>query len=227
MIADPKRTLGRLRDVDESILQRRDMRAVVALALPLTIFVLLAAAVTFHVAVGWDTSVLRFAERHYDAPLVGPLGRFLRVTLVLGVAVAVSLTAAALVRHRGDRALFWALLPAGVLALDLLLKELFRRPELGGPEGYSFPSGNALGSAAFATAVFLVSSPGVRRLVVVIAVPLVVAYGAALVYAWWHYPTDVLAGWSLGVVWTGALWLALCRRVRGDASKATRPRARG
>jgi len=99
--------------------------------------------------------------------------------------------------------------------LDVLLKEIFRRPALGGHEGsYAFPSGSAMGSAAIAAAIFIASSPRWRRRVLAVAVPVLVAYGALLVYAWWHYPTDVLAGWCIGVAWVTALWLAFCRAAR-------------
>jgi glycosyltransferase involved in cell wall biosynthesis len=80
-----------------------------------------------------------------------------------------------------------------------------------------------LSAAALAAAV-LMAKPGGRRNVLRYGVPLLIAYGAALVYAWWHYPTDVVAGWCVGVAWVMALWLVLSSaRTSAGAPVGARP----
>jgi undecaprenyl-diphosphatase len=179
------------------------------------VFALLATAVTLKVAVGWDSDILRFAERHYEGSIVNPLGTVVDVSIGLGATAVAAAVVVFLVRRRRGQALFWVLIAVGVPVLDVLLKETFRRPALGGHEGsYAFPSGNAIGSAAIAAAIVIASSARWRRRVLGAAVPVLVGYGALLVYAWWHYPTDVMAGWCIGVAWVTALWLAFDRVAR-------------
>jgi membrane-associated phospholipid phosphatase len=195
--------------------RRRTAVIVGGVLLPLCVFALLATAVSLKVAVGWDTDILRFAERHYESSIVNPLGRVVDVSIGLGAAAVAGAVIMCLVRRRRGQALFWVLVAVGVPVLDVLLKETFRRPALGGHEGsYAFPSGNAMGSAAIAAAIVIASSARWRGRVLGAAVPVLVGYGALLVYAYWHYPTDVMAGWCIGVAWVTALWLAFDRVAR-------------
>jgi undecaprenyl-diphosphatase len=102
------------------------------------------------------------------------------------------------------------------VALDIPLKDLFGRPEWSPPgsEGgnsteYVFPSGHAMGSLAIFAAFSLMAKPRWSRLIIVVGLPLVVAIGVVLVYAWWHYPSDVVGGWCFALAWVTALWLVL------------------
>ena len=128
--------------------------------------------------------------------------------------MAVSAGAALLLLRAGNRraALLWALAIGDVLALDLPLKYLFQRPVLAGAGDYTFPSGNTMVSVVLLLAFVLGGSARWRKWALVVGVPLVLAYGVALVYAWWHYPTDVIGGWSLAVAWVSCLWLWLLGR---------------
>jgi membrane-associated phospholipid phosphatase len=176
--------------------------------LPLGLFAALAMAVTRKGGIRWDTQILLFAERHYQSLAVG----FLDVALKgsLGVSVAVAAVMVLLTARRGSYALFWALAIGGVLVLDPALKEIFRRPTLGETgAGYSFPSGGAMVSFALLFVLALTASPRWRKWSLIVGVPLMVAYGLVLVYAWWHYPTDVVGGWCVALAWVTSLWLLL------------------
>jgi membrane-associated phospholipid phosphatase len=194
----------------------RTAGTVAGVLLPLGAFAALAVVVTSGGGIAWDTEALGFAERHYQQALVDWLDGILTGSLGLIVVVAVVAVALLLKARKRRSALFWAMAIGGVLALDLPLKYAFRRPALGGTEGsYSFPSGNAMVSGALLLALVLSSSPRWRKWALVVGVPVIIAYGVALVYAWWHYPSDVVAGWCLAGAWVFCLWLMLHRRAEG------------
>ena len=77
----------------------------------------------------------------------------------------------------------------------------------------SFPSAHAMVSmlawlTLAAVLVRFVAHDRTRTLVVAGAVVLSVLIGASRVYLGVHWPSDVLAGWSAGLAWASACWLA-------------------
>jgi undecaprenyl-diphosphatase len=81
------------------------------------------------------------------------------------------------------------------------------------PGGWSFPSGHSMGSAVtYLTVALVAATPLTRRrgrvYVVSCAVALAFLVGVSRAYLNVHYPTDVLAGWSGGL-----LWALACRAV--------------
>jgi undecaprenyl-diphosphatase len=77
----------------------------------------------------------------------------------------------------------------------------------------SFPSGHAMLSAVvYLTLGVLISRFSNRRRVKIyslsVGVAMTLVVGASRVYLGVHWPTDVLAGWSLGAAWALAWWLA-------------------
>jgi undecaprenyl-diphosphatase len=85
----------------------------------------------------------------------------------------------------------------------------------------SFPSGHAMMSAVtFLTLGALLSrverSRRVRAFVMGLAVAMTLLVGASRVYLGVHWPSDVLAGWSVGAAWAFLCWfLALQLQRRG------------
>lgn len=163
---------------------------------------------------GWDASVraavsdlfpVSSSDVHVDPIMQG-------VTLVVG-----GLTALAglwlLVRRRYRAALFLAGAIGGAVLLSTVVKTLVERPPIeGAADDYSFPSGSAAWSMASALAVALLARS--RREVLALAAAgavLVLGLGAVIVWEEWHYPSDVVAGWSLALGWVAVLWLALRR----------------
>jgi undecaprenyl-diphosphatase len=125
----------------------------------------------------------------------------------------------ALWSHRARGALwarFFAVVMAGALALDNVVKPLVGRPrpvldQLVGGRGESFPSGHATATTAllFAVAYYLTPgrSPRARTLIWTAALLGSVLMGVTRVYLGVHWPTDVIAGMVLGAGWT-----VLCAR---------------
>jgi undecaprenyl-diphosphatase len=142
----------------------------------------------------------------------------------LGGPTVLGLTVAAVVGflllHRAVRnAVFVLVACGGGWLLNNVLKELFGRerpdvvPHLREVMSLSFPSGHALTSAV----VFLTLGALLMRVVqtrlakfylMAIAVLTTFLVGLTRVYLGVHYPTDVLAGWLIGMSWALACWLA-------------------
>jgi undecaprenyl-diphosphatase len=115
-------------------------------------------------------------------------------------------------------ALFIFIASAGGWWLNWALKALFQRPR---PEivphlrdvlTLSFPSGHAMTSAAvYLTLGALLMRIAHRRVTKVYCIAaamfVTVLVGASRVYLGVHYPTDVLAGWLVGLSWALACWL--------------------
>jgi undecaprenyl-diphosphatase len=108
------------------------------------------------------------------------------------------------------------------------LKFAFARPRPDlvphGTEVYtaSFPSGHSMMAAVvYLTLGALLartqSSRSVKAYILTVAVVLAALVGVSRVYLGVHWPTDVLAGWTLGGVWAFACWLAmLWLQARGE-----------
>ncbi len=138
---------------------------------------------------------------------------FLDVT-TLCVSALVGLLALWLLWRRELRA-------AGLLIVAMVLpvlssriaKEVVERPAIEGPQdAYTFPSGSATWCmAAVSALVLLAGSARDRRVLALTGAVLLLVYGAVIAWEEWHHPSDVLAGWCLGLACTGAAWLALGR----------------
>lgn len=108
---------------------------------------------------------------------------------------------------------------AGALVLEFLLKIAFHRarPEpffdIARPASYSFPSGHALFSFCFFAGLAVLigrrlGSAKVKIAVWLIAVILIFGIGFSRIYLGVHYPSDVLAGYTAGLVWVATLNVA-------------------
>ncbi len=74
---------------------------------------------------------------------------------------------------------------------------------------YGFPSNHAANSAAMATAIGLALR---RRFVWLLAVGWAVLHSYTRIYLGVHYPSDILAGWGIGVILTLFLYSAAKRK---------------
>ncbi|TWS98490.1 phosphatase PAP2 family protein [Reyranella sp. CPCC 100927] len=174
----------------------------------------------------FDETLLLWLRQADPADPVGPawVERAMRdVTALGGYTVILIMSAAAvgylaIVRQWSSVALIVVSL-AGGAALNNALKYWFDRPRpdlvahLVDVHTLSFPSGHAMLSAiTYLTLGALIArvQPN-RRLkayVLAVGVVLTLLVGASRVYLGVHWPTDVLAGWSLGAAWAIACWQA-------------------
>jgi membrane-associated phospholipid phosphatase len=154
-----------------------------------------------------------------------------RAVTLLGEPVLLTVVAAvvALLLHRSGRrrlALFVVVARAGAIVLSQGLKLAVdrARPVFDEPVatalGASFPSGHALGSAAFYATAAVLLQPYVRRaaLLLLAAVLVSALVAASRVLLGVHFPSDVLAGLLIGLGWA-ALCTAVFAAWRADEGR--------
>jgi undecaprenyl-diphosphatase len=151
---------------------------------------------------------------------VTALGGFTFLTLLTIVATL------ALVFHRKRRqaAIFAVTVIAAQVSSEILKLVYERpRPELVPHGSYvysnSFPSGHStVATATYLALATVIASLEPRRatkiLAYALAIGLVVMIGFSRVYLGVHWPSDVLAGWSLGAGWALLAWIGLNRFTR-------------
>jgi undecaprenyl-diphosphatase len=142
-------------------------------------------------------------------------------TVVLGtlLLVVTGYLFAAGKRHTG-----WFVLATvlGGTALNSLLKLAFARPRpdlvtpLTQVLTLSFPSGHAaLSAICYLTLGTLLARTQVSRTIrihfIVTAILLTLLVGVSRIYLGVHYPTDVLAGWCIGIAWAMICWTIMSR----------------
>jgi undecaprenyl-diphosphatase len=121
-------------------------------------------------------------------------------------------------RARYDEAVLVVVASAGGAALSVGLKQLFGRgrpdivPHLVHVNGLSFPSGHSTEAMViYLTLGALLARFAARRAVrvylIVNSLTLTLLIGVTRICLGVHYPTDVLAGWSVGLTWALLCWL--------------------
>jgi len=174
----------------------------------------------------FDEWGIRCLRRPDDAAvLIGPkwLVEAARNVTALGgeyvlICVNLAVTGGFLARRRFRALASMLAAVLGGLLLMLLLKEYFSRPRpqvvpyLCEFDGSSFPSGHSMMSAVvYLTLGVLLASRIVRRRfkLVLLALAFLLAglVGVSRVCLGVHYPSDVVAGWTAGLVWATLCWL--------------------
>lgn len=154
------------------------------------------------------------------------LTKFFTIITTLGsapVVIAGVVTAGAAMwylKRRRD-ALFLIFAAGGTSAINIVFKLIFsrERPDLWQhlviEDGYSFPSGHAMISCALALAVIMLAwHTRYRWLAVASGVLYTFLVGISRLYLGVHFPSDIVAGWCVSVLWIITLHQVLKRHER-------------
>ncbi len=167
-------------------------------------------------AFGFDTSILLWLHQHTNSTLDSLMMQITRLGDPEIVVVLVTIAFSLLIWQRqfwSAQMLFLACL--GGLILNQGLKLVFAkpRPQLWTPlvveHSYSFPSGHALGGLVvygFLAVLLAYHFPRLRygsspAAIYGIAAVIVGAIGISRLFLGVHWPTDILAGYTVGAVW--------------------------
>jgi undecaprenyl-diphosphatase len=213
---------------------RRLLRAVAATAASVVPVASLAFAVRqqFHPIIAADQRAIRTATRFsrthgLTSTLVG-LQRLAQPAVVYTASTAVLIVVGKRKRRRG-RAL-WAFVTMmtgwGIGGLSKVLVRRLR-PVVDDPlshsSGYSFPSAHALNIAAAGSAMTVFGWPLLtgtgRRLTITAAVAGGLAVGLDRILLGVHFPSDVIAGWLLGLAVTAASWAGFTGRMSATSRR--------
>ncbi len=220
-----RRRLAAITEIDSRIL----LIFLLALALALG-FAMLASEMLEGETLGFDSAIITALRRAPDyAVPIGPqwLERaMIDLTALGGVTVLTLVTVLAVaylaIKRHARLALFLGLaIGAGALA-GSLLKDVFSRPRpelvlhLVQTNSLSFPSGHAMNSAIVyltlgALLARSMADRALRIFIMAVAILLTLTIGFSRVYLGVHWPSDVIAGWSVGSAWALAMGLIAAR----------------
>lgn len=185
--------------------------------LPLLLFVSLASDVVTFGGLAYDRSIMLWLHGHSTEMMTTTM----TVVTELGGLVAVPIIAVAwagLFWQRGRRR-DAALLAAAVIGSTLLnavLKAVFQRDRpdfwqhLVVENSYSFPSGHAMASMSLAASLAVIAwSSRWRWPAIALGAVYVLVVGFSRVYLGVHFPSDILAGWCVAVLWVAIVVVAL------------------
>jgi undecaprenyl-diphosphatase len=158
------------------------------------------------------------------------VGGIAMLTLVTGSVVGFHL-----ITRRYRAAGFITAATLGGLVMSSILKASFDRPRpqlvphLSDVMSSSFPSGHSMMAAVVyltlgALLAGLTRSLPLRVYYIFTSVMITVLVGVSRVYMGVHYPTDVLAGWTAGLVWAMLCWLLAQVLRRRGALESDDPR---
>lgn len=193
----------------------------------LLVFVVLAGKVTGGDTLAFDTKILRAFRRADDpAKPIGPAwveSALLDLTAlggptVLGL-IVIAIAGFLVLQRRYWTAFSIFITSSTGVIVGYAMKAVFMRarptivPQLRPVAETSFPSGHAMESAiVYLTLGALLMRIAEGRLTklycFVVAMLLTFLVGLSRVYLGVHYPTDVIGGWIIGMLWASICWLA-------------------
>jgi membrane-associated phospholipid phosphatase len=192
--------------------KRRTLFFIVAFVLfwtPVIVFSKFAGEIIKKKPIAFDTDILLWIYS-YATPFYNRV--FLIITTIGNLSVIVPITllivGGLLYKEQSKKAFIVFTSVAGAICANIILKLLFQRerPDLWHSiiteTTYSFPSGHALISTALILSIVAITwRTRARWPVLVVGSIFIALIGISRLYLGVHYPSDVIAGWSIGIVW--------------------------
>ena len=141
------------------------------------------------------------------------------------ITVFISTIAWLVMKRRYTDVIRFTIACAGGVVINQVMKLFFAKPRpelwtrLISETSFSFPSGHAVGSMVvygFIGYIFAREFPLYQKYIYTAASILIIAIGFSRLYLGVHYPTDIIAGYGVGI-----LWLITCLKVKLDRSQST------
>ncbi len=160
----------------------------------------------------FDINIIAFRAAHAGPGLVGVMKiitffgsmTFLLVAYIILIIVL-------LFKKKYRYSIVISIIPLGAFGISALFKELFYRPRpeltlITRPTDYSFPSGHALSSFVFCSILAYLAwhstlQPIWKWLIIALLLLLTLSIGMSRIILNVHYTTDVIGGFSLGIMW--------------------------
>jgi undecaprenyl-diphosphatase len=143
------------------------------------------------------------------------------------VPVNIAILLLLVLRKRYREGLFWALAVGGSALLNVGVKTYFARdrPDLWDQvvteTSFSFPSGHAMASATLATALILLTWRTRWHWPALLLLPaFALTVGVARIYLGVHYPSDILAGFTVAIAWVMGMHQVVGRAPKPKAEPA-------
>ena len=162
-------------------------------------------------AFGFDTTILLWLHQHSNSSIDSTMLILTKLGDPEFVVVLITISLSLLLwQKRVWAAQILTLTCLGGLILNQGLKLVFAkpRPQLWTPliveHSYSFPSGHALGSSVvygFLAVLLAQHYPRYRAVIYSVAIVIVGSIGLSRLFLGVHYPTDIIAGYAVGLLW--------------------------
>lgn len=183
--------------------------ALLACGVGVTLFALIASEVRTGATMTFDSDILLWINARGNHILDTVFVSLTNLGEATFVAILTVIIAAFLLYKRSYyRALLMLAAVGGADVLNILLKGMFERvrPDLWvhlvEETSFSFPSGHATASSAFALAIIAILWRSKwQPLAIGLGVLYVFVIGFSRLYLGVHYPTDVMAGWAISLAW--------------------------
>lgn len=181
--------------------------------LSMIVFAFLAIMVSIHKIVHFDHSVITYVQGLESPNLTAIMKFFTYVgsaVSIVPLSILVIIFLYKVLKFRHELILF-VFVMVGANALFFLLKQFFHRArpdlhrliEVG---GYSFPSGHATNACTlYGILTFLlwrhIPTRWGRTILIIVSIIMILAIGTSRIYLGVHYPSDILAGYAVSVLW--------------------------